>query len=68
MLGFDKPTFKRNDYFRCMTMEVWDPCGQWKLIKGNSEYSCLVGALKWAKVNWKTINRERQVLVDNWLK
>lgn len=62
MLGFDKPKIEYNNYFKCITLEVNDCCGQWKLIKGNSDYSCLIGALKWSEANWKKIQRDRKNL------
>ena len=68
MMGFDNPVFENNSYFRCVTVDVCDPCGEWRLIKGNSKYSCMVGALKWIKINWKQIQRERQLLVRSYIK
>jgi len=65
MLGFDKPVVEYNEYFRCQALSINDPCGQWKLIKGNSSYSCIVGALKWIKVNWNEIQYERRRLINS---
>jgi len=67
MLGFDKPEIKLDPRFNCYTLEIKDPTGQWKLIKGKHEYACMVGALKWAKANWKTIQRDRRFYVENYI-
>ena len=63
MMGFDKPVINNNRYFNCYTLEINGPCGQWKLIKGNSSYACLIGAIKWAKSNWKYISKKREQLM-----
>ena len=68
MMGFDKPIFEVNNHFKCRAINVCDPCGQWKIIKGNSNYSCIVGALKWAKINWKYIQKEREMFIRRYLK
>ena len=63
MLGFDYPEIEFNKFFNQYTLNVKDPTGQWKLIKGNSPKDCLIGALKWAKKNWNKIQRERLKLI-----
>lgn len=68
MLGFDYPVVAFNSHHGCHTLEVCGPCGQWKMIKGNSPYACIVGALKWAKANWRIIQRERQHLISSFPK
>ena len=68
MLGFDRPVFETNTHFNCRTINVVDPCGQWKLIKGTSDYSFMIGALKWVNANFRYINKEREIFIRKYLK
>lgn len=68
MMGFDKPDITYNKYFNCYTLDVRCPCGQWKMIKGNSEFSCITGAIAWAKINQRRIDYERRKLMHKFPK
>lgn len=65
MMGYDKPTIQYDKDFGCYTLEINNPCGQWKLIKGKHPYACIIGALKWAKANQKRVMKELKDYVDS---
>ena len=68
MMGFDKPKFLFNKHFNCLTLDITDCSGQWKAIKGNSEYACLIGAFKWIKANYNKIKNGRKYVELQYLK
>lgn len=66
MMGFDNPVVFYNKTIGQWVLDINDPCGEWKLIKGSSAKDCLAGAISWVTKNWSKVQRERLKLIRSY--
>jgi hypothetical protein len=66
MMGFDDPHILYNYKQNYWSIEISDPAGPWRRVKGSTQEECVIKAIKWARRNWHYVEYKRMRLFQSY--